>query len=85
MIDKMQADGWIERQSHPIHGRIQLIRATSEALEKFDDVRHALIDGFTRVRTALPSSDRQELIRITSHLIAALDDTDTDDESPPHQ
>lgn len=73
MIDKMVADGWIERQSDPVHGRIQRIAATPEAMDRFDDVRAALVAGFADLRTALSASDRRELMRITSQLIAVLD------------
>lgn len=79
MIDKMAADGWIEREPDPEHGRIQRIGATPTALDQFDDIRTALVDGFAVVTENLTRGDRAEMLRIAEHLIGVLDASDADD------
>jgi DNA-binding MarR family transcriptional regulator len=73
MLDKMAADGWIEREPDAEHGRIQRIRATADAVDQFETIKNTLVDGFAVVRDSLTDTEHAELLRITDHLIATLD------------
>jgi DNA-binding MarR family transcriptional regulator len=72
LVDGLEAEGLVSRESHPHDRRITMIRLTASGMQVCKESAMANHAAVTALYECLSASDRQQLARILRKLIEAL-------------
>jgi DNA-binding MarR family transcriptional regulator len=82
-VQRLVADGLVERFASPEDGRVVLVRITEEGRRRHEDVAARRSVAMTRILSAFDPDERTQLADLLDRFIRALDDVVDDLAQPP--